>query len=225
MFGELLGPGLACELPVDGLCPLVDNLEVAEFVEEDLVEHESTHGEHGPLAAANRPEPSRRLAPQQEAAETDPRRDRPKADLIHPQCDVAKAMAPHPPVVKVNCREPVPQVTRQAFEDDADILFCDEVPPAASRPMIAEGQWPHGAGWFPYEHERGSLISEVNCTALAIVNSKKQTSRWQTLHQASERTSGELTPDRAHRFICVPVKIGAIARATSGVRVRVVPQT
>jgi len=56
MLGKLLGTGLAREPPACRFRLPVDDLEVAEFVEENVVEHESTHGERRPLTAANRPE-------------------------------------------------------------------------------------------------------------------------------------------------------------------------
>ena len=49
VFGEILGSGLAGEPTVSCLRLLGDDLHVAEFVEEDVVKHESTHGEPGPL--------------------------------------------------------------------------------------------------------------------------------------------------------------------------------
>jgi hypothetical protein len=63
VFGELLGTRFVREPPAYCLGLLVDDLDVAEFVEEYVVKHESTHGKPRPLAAANRPELRGRLAP------------------------------------------------------------------------------------------------------------------------------------------------------------------
>jgi hypothetical protein len=108
-------------------------LQVAQLVKEDVIEDESADGQFGPFLASLRAILLGRLTPAENARACDPGRQRAEGDLAPAVVDVSEDPSAYAPIVEVDGAESLPEMRRQAAQDDADVAFVDVVDAVATR--------------------------------------------------------------------------------------------
>jgi hypothetical protein len=106
----------------------VNDLEVPDFVQEDVVEHETAHRDRRPLHALHRPEHASCLTFADGAIQAHVRRKGAKRDLAPPTCRrVSEAAISAGLVVEMDSTDAVRQLRRETRQNHFHVCFVDVV--------------------------------------------------------------------------------------------------
>src|SRR4051812_9833244 len=126
-LGKLFGQELVGEFPARARCLLVDDLEMAELMEEYVIEHESTDRQGWPLAAPDRPEFAGRLSSTESPGQADPEGDGAEGDFPPPSSHIPE-FAGIPVVVEMDRPQAAPEFSRESSKKDRYIRGSDHMP-------------------------------------------------------------------------------------------------
>ena len=143
MFRKILRQGLVREASAHSLRIRIHELQMAELMEEDVVEHQPAHCRGRPLAAANSPKLTGRLASSQATSEADAGRECAEGDFVAPTPYIPKTTLASAPIIEMHRFEPFRYGARQTLEDNANVLLRNEMAPIALGLMVRESDFSH----------------------------------------------------------------------------------
>jgi hypothetical protein len=129
---------LARELPPIRTCTRVDQLQMTDFVQEHVVEHQPAHRKCRPFLTGPSTERLGRRASRQQAPNAHSRRQCAQRDLATATCHISEHATASALVVEVDRSEPSPKFVGQMAQNDANIVFVDMMNAIAQR--IANGE-------------------------------------------------------------------------------------
>src|SRR5262245_37797102 len=114
---------LVRESPACASGPGIHDLEVSQFVQEDVIDQEASNGGLGPLRPPTRSKLFAGLPPGQESSEAHPRRQRTHRDLAAaPHARVSEDPPAAASVLEVDASKPDPRFARKSHQNQLDIL-------------------------------------------------------------------------------------------------------
>ena len=127
MHREFLGQLFARELEPTGPGFFVDKLQVTEFVQKNVIKHESADCEPGPFLPRSSAEFIRFLSHPKSLRQSHSRRQRAQGYIPATSIDITQSACTTGPIVEVNRAETLPEVSGEAVQDNANVILADVV--------------------------------------------------------------------------------------------------
>src|SRR5579863_7440510 len=133
MHREFLGKPFAREFEAKGPSLFVNELQVPEFVQKHVIQHKSPDSEPGPFPPGSGAELIRLLPHPKSLCQARSRRQSAQGYIPTTLIDITQSARTTAPIVEVNGSETLPQVSGEAAQDDANVVFADVVDPVSTR--------------------------------------------------------------------------------------------